>query len=271
MVTSVQKEQCVQYIRDSYKKASRARACKLAGLARSGMYYAKKMPAKDQALKAILFSAIGSRRIGREKVTVLVQRIDPTIGSSRIRRVYQNEGLSLRSRMRKGRLRQVANPIEMTFAKNEEWAMDFMSDSLSNGRKFRTLNIVDHYNRECLGIYASYSIPAQKVIAYLEIMIDTHGKPKRIRTDNGPEFTSKHFQTWLDDKKIKWNPIQNGKPQQNAIVERFNRTYREDILDAHIFQSIDGIQTITNEWIEDYNGFRPHQSLNNLTPLEYAA
>lgn len=266
----MQKEQCVRYIRDTFQKASRAQACRLVGQARSGMYYAKKMPAKDQAIKTVIVSAIGSKRIGRQKVTVLVQRIDPKIGASRIRRVYQNEGLSLRSRMRKGRIKQIANPIEMTFAKNEEWAMDFMSDSLSNGRPFRTLNIIDHYNRQCLGIDVGHNMPARKVIAYLEIMIDTHGKPKRIRTDNGPEFTSKRLQTWLDEKKIKWNPIQNGKPQQNAIVERFNRTYREDILDAHIFENIPAVQTTTYKWIEDYNGVRPHQALNNLTPAEYA-
>lgn len=266
----MQKEQCVRYIRDTHKKVSRARACKLAGMARSGMYYVKKMPPKDQALKAIIVSAIGSRRIGREKTTVMVRRIDPTIGASRIRRVYQNEGLSLRSRMRKGRFKRPANPIEMTFSKNEEWAMDFMSDSLSNGRKFRTLNIVDHYNRECLGIEVGYSLPAWKVIAFLEIMIDTHGAPKRIRTDNGPEFTSKRLQTWLDDKNINWNPIQNGKPQQNAIIERFNRTYREDVLDANIFENLKDIHSINDHWKDDYNGIRPHQSLNYLTPLEYA-
>ena len=101
-------------------------------------------------------------------------------------------------------------------------------------------------------------------------MIDTHGKPKRIRTDNGPEFTSKRLQTWLDEKKIKWNPIQNGKPQQNAIVERFNRTFREDILDSQIFDSIENAQAISQEWLEDYNSVRPHQALKNLTPLEYA-
>lgn len=267
----MQREQCVRYIRDTHEKVSHARACRLVGCARSGMYYTKKMPLKDAALKELIINTIGNRRIGRHKVITLVQRIDPTIGASRIRRVYQSAGLSLRSRLRKGRIKKQSNPIEMTFAKNQEWAMDFMSDSLSKGRKFRTLNIVDHYNRECLGIKVGHSLPARKVIAYLEIMIDTHGKPERIRTDNGPEFTSKRFQNWLDKNKIKWNPIQNGKPQQNAIVERFNRTYRDDILDAHIFESLQDAQSITDQWIEDYNGFRPHQSLNNLTPLEYAA
>lgn len=267
----MQKEQCVRYIRESHPKASRARACRLVGRARSEMYYTKKMPIKDEALKATIESVIGNRRIGREKVTVLVQRKDPGIGTSRIRRVYQNEALSLRTRMRKRRKKQVANPIEIPLTKNEEWAMDFMSDSLSNGRRFRTLNLVDHYNRECLGIHVALSIPSRQAIDFLEVMIAAHGKPERIRTDNGPEFTSKQFQVWLAKNKIAWSPIQNGKPQQNAIVERFNRTYREDILDANIFQNIRDVQLLTQTWIEDYNSVRPHQSLNNLTPLQYAA
>jgi putative transposase len=229
------------------------------------------MTDKDQFLKSIILSVIGSRSIGRSKVITLVQRLHPAIGASKIRRVYQKEGLSLRSRVRKRRFKQMANPIEMTYAKNEEWAMDFMSDSLSNGRRIRTLNVVDHYNRECLGIEIAHNISARKVIEFLQTMIDTHGKPERIRTDNGPEFTSKSFQLWLDLKKIKWHPIQNGKPQQNAIVERFNRTYREDVLDAYLFKSIAHTKEVTSQWVEEYNNYRPHQSLNNLTPLEYAA
>jgi putative transposase len=152
-----------------------------------------------------------------------------------------------------------------------EWAIDFMSDSLTNGRSFRTLNVVDHYNRACLGIEIAYSLPARKVTAFLDTIIDFNGKPKRIRTDNGPEFTSKHFQLWLKNRGIEWSPIENGKPQQNAIVERFNRTYREDVLDSYLFQSLAQAREISQQWIGDYNEDRPHQSLGNLTPYEYAA
>jgi len=102
--------------------------------------------------------------------------------------------------------------------------MDFMSDSLFNGRKIRTLNIVDHFNRECLGIKIAFNIPAQVIISYLEQRIEIYGKPFKIRTDNGPEFRSKLFQKWLERKGISWSRIQKGKPQQNAIIERFNKT-----------------------------------------------
>jgi putative transposase len=149
--------------------------------------------------------------------------------------------------------------------------MDFMSDSLCDGRKIRTLNIVDHFNRECMGIKVCFNAPSRVVINYLEQRIELHGKPRGIRTDNGPEFRSKLFQKWLHNNDIIWQRIQKGKPQQNAIIERFNKTYREDVLDANIFNSIENAQEITNSWIEEYNNVRPHQSLNYQTPKEYAA
>jgi putative transposase len=235
------------------------------------MYYEKKLAVKDAHIKEIILLVMGTQRKGRKKVIPLVQKQDPNIGQSRIRRVYQNEGLSLRSRMCKQRPKKDPNPMEKTFARNEEWAMDFMHDSLSNGRAIRTLTLVDHYNRQCLGIEIAHSISARKVIGFLELMIATYGKPKRIRTDNGPEFTSKFFQVWLEKNHICWSPIQNGKPQQNAIVERFNRTYREEVLNVNIFDTIEDIKRITQQWMLEYNGTRPHESLANLTPLEYAA
>jgi len=270
-VTPVQKEQTVQYIRENHKRVSRARACKLIGTSRSKMYYKKLMPSKDQYLKAIILSVIGNKRMGRMKVISRVRRQHPHLSASKIRRVYTHVGLSLRSRLRKGRVKRPANPIEIPTSKNVEWAIDFMSDSLTNGRSFRTLNVVDHYNRACLGIEIAYSLPAKKVTAFLDTIIDFNGKPKRIRTDNGPEFTSKHFQLWLKNRGIEWSPIENGKPQQNAIVERFNRTYREDVLDSYLFQSLAQAREISQQWIGDYNEDRPHQSLGNLTPYEYAA
>ncbi|MFN8256704.1 MAG: IS3 family transposase [Bacteroidales bacterium] len=159
----------------------------------------------------------------------------------------------------------------MSFSKNQEWAMDFMSDALACGRKIRTLNIIDHFNRECMGISIGTNMPARVVIKELEKVIERAGKPKRIRTDNGPEFRSKLFQKWLTQNEIEWSRIQKGKPQQNAIIERFNRTYREDILDANLFYSIQQAIEITDKWIEEYNCERPHQSLNYQTPSSYAA
>ena len=266
----MQKQEHVKYLRDNHK-VSHAWACRIMQVSRTSIYYKKKMPIKDAQLKTIIESVIGSSRKGREKVIRMVQKKHPHISSSKIRRVYEKEGFSLYKRLKRRVKQQVANPITVPLNPNEEWAIDFMSDALENGKRFRTLNIVDHFDRSCKGIFSSYSLPAAKVVELLEHVIEKHGKPNRIRTDNGPEFRSKKFQLWLINNEIEWSPIQNGKPQQNAIVERFNRTFREDVLDAHLFISISMAQHITDGWIKEYNEERPHQALGYKTPIEYAA
>jgi putative transposase len=229
------------------------------------------MPNKDGQIRDAIKKVLGNSRKGRNKVIVLVRKKHPHFGHSQIRRVYERSGFSLSKKLRRRIKDNPANPIEIPFVRNQEWAMDFMSDALIDGRRFRTLNIVDHYNRECLGIAVSVSLPARAVITFLEQRIELYGKPQSIRTDNGPEFRSKLFQKWLQNNGISWNRIQKGKPQQNAIVERFNKTYREDVLDANIFMDINHAQQITQLWIEDYNTQRPHQALNYQTPSNYAA
>lgn len=229
------------------------------------------MPQKDALVKEAIKDAIGTGRTGRKKIIVKVRKKHPHMGASRIRRVYEKEGFSLYKRMKKKRIDNPANPIEIPMGPNMEWAMDFMSDSLATGKKFRTLNIIDQYNRKCLGIAISHSFPARMVIEVLQQTIDEYGKPLGIRTDNGPEFTSCVFQNWLDKNSIEWTRIQKGKPQQNAIIERFNRTYREDVLDANLFFSLHHVYEVTKPWQDDYNEERPHEALNYSTPNEYAA
>ncbi len=229
------------------------------------------MPEKDIVIKTAIESVLGNSRKGRTKIIRLVQKKNPELGTSQIRRVYEKYGFTLSRKFRKRIKDNPANPIEIPFNRNEEWAIDFMSDALLNGRRIRTLNVVDHYNRECMGIKIAFNLPSQAVINYLEDRLELQGKPKAIRTDNGPEFRSKLFQKWLFDNNIIWNRIQKGKPQQNAIVERFNKTYREDVLDANLFENIQHAQAITDTWLDEYNTQRPHQSLNYKTPTEYAA
>lgn len=238
---------------------------------RTKAYYQKKMPLKDIQIKQAIDQVLGNSRKGRTKVIKLVQKRYPQIGSSRIRRVYERSGLALSKRLRRRIKDNPANPIEMPFTSNEEWAIDFMSDALADGRKIRTLNVIDHFNRKCIGIKLGFNLPARVVIKVMEQIIEMHGKPKRIRTDNGPEFRSKLFQKWLEKNGISWSRIQKGKPQQNAIIERFNKTFREDVLDANIFNNIAHAEEITRAWIDEYNNERPHQSLNYQTPSNYAA
>lgn len=229
------------------------------------------MPAKDAVVKKVIEETIGCSRKGRIKVTKLVQKKHPEMSTFRIRRVYEKEGFSLNKRLRRRIKDNPKNPINPCFVPNEEWAIDFMSDTLANKRKVRTLNVIDHYNRACLGIKASCSLPARVVIDFLDILIEKHGKPKSIRTDNGPEFRSKRFQLWLQKNEIQWNKIQKGRPEQNAIIERFNRTFREDVLDANLFYRIKHTREIADKWMYEYNHERPHQSLNYQTPISYVA
>jgi putative transposase len=270
MVTSEQREQCATYAKEKYT-VKHARACKLFNCSRGNMYYKKRMPEKDEPVMHAIKEVIGSSKKGRKKVIKLVQKKYPQMSASKIRRVYEKNGFPLMKKLRRRMKDNPKNPIEIPLSPNVEWAMDFMSDALVNGRKIRSLNIVDHFNRECKGIAIRHNLPAIRVIEILEEIISVHGKPQKIRTDNGPEFISKRFQLWLHDNGIIWSKIQKGKPQQNAIVERFNRTVREDLLDANLFFGLDHANELAELFRKEYNYNRPHESLNNLTPIEYAA
>jgi putative transposase len=260
----------VDYIKKAHI-SSHARACKIIGISRTRKYYKKIMPEKDAQIKAIIEQFMGTSRKGREKIIWMVRKQHPEIGSSKIRRVYEREGFSLYKRLKRRIKDNPANPILIPDAPNVERAMDFMVDALVDGRKIRTLNVVDHYNRKCLTISVASTFPARRVIQVMDRLVEEYGKPKKIRTDNGTEFRSKLFQKWLQDNRIEWSKIQKGKPQQNAIVERFNKTYREDVLDAYLFSSLENAMSVTEEWIKDYNNERPHQALKYETPNSYAA
>lgn len=147
--------------------------------------------------------------------------------------------------------------------------MDFMSDALSNGRKIRVFNVMDDYNREALAIEASSSIPSVSVINILKDVMDWRGKPEQIRVDNGPEFTSGNFTDWCKEENIKLQYIQPGKPMQNGFIERFNRTYREEVLDAYIFEDLSQVRDLSQDWMEDYNKLRPHESLKGNSPERF--
>lgn len=227
------------------------------------------MPLKDEATKKAIEKVLPGCKKGRKKVIPLVQREHPEMGSYRIRRVYVKSGFNLYQKPPNRRITAAPNSLPLCLKANEEWAIDFMSDALENGNKIRIFNAVDQYSRFLLTSKVASSIPARKLIEYLKNAIEMYGKPERIRTDNGPEFVSKLFQTWMKKNGIKWEQIQPGKPQQNGIIERLNRTFREDVLDANIFPSIDKAQKIADSFKKEYNEDRPHESLQNLTPSNF--
>jgi len=147
--------------------------------------------------------------------------------------------------------------------------MDFMSDALEDGRKVRLLNIMDDYNRQVLLNKAGISFPAQRVTRELDQLIEYYGIPEQIRTDNGPEFTSNEFKMWCEQKGVKHMAIQPGKPNQNGFIERLNRTFREDVLDAYLFDSIEQMNVMAERWMHQYNHEHPHQSLQGMTPMTF--
>lgn len=189
----------------------------------------------------------------------------------RVHRIYCELKLNLRIKPKKRIPSREINALFQPIFPNVCWSIDFMSDALMNGQKFRSLNVIDDYNREALDIRIAISLPAIKVIQYLDRIAEIRGYPDNIRVDNGPEFLSNTFVAWAKAHKIKLNYIQPGKPAQNGYIERFNRTYRQDVLDIYLFESIREVQKITNEWINIYNFDRPHQSLANMSPAEFAA
>lgn len=152
---------------------------------------------------------------------------------------------------------------------NQVWALDFMHDALYGGRAIRILNVIDEANREVLAVEVGTSLPAARVVRVLEQLIEMHGVPASVRCDNGPEFTSGAFSNWCEERKIAIRYIQPGKPDQNAYIERLNRTYRGDVLDAWVFSSVEQVQDLSDEWLADYNENRPHDGLGGLPPARF--
>lgn len=189
----------------------------------------------------------------------------------RIHRVYKLLKLNMK---RKGKRRlpaRIKQPLEAVNEINVSWSMDFMSDALSSGRKLRTFNLIDDYNREALAIEVDTSLPAERVIRVLEQVTQWRGKPKRIRVDNGPEFISIKLGMWCQERNIHLQFIQPGKPTQNAYIERFNGSFRKDVLDAYLFDNIREVRMLADEFLEDYNNDRPHDAFGGRSPMDMLA
>lgn len=187
----------------------------------------------------------------------------------RVERVYCKMGLSRRRRKKRRIPNPEKRPLLQPPSPNDTWSIDFVEDRLENGRKIRTLNILDDFNREAVAMEVSYSFPAERVIEVLTQCIEWRGSPKRIRSDNGTEFIAHKTKHFFNSQNIEHIPIQKGKPTQNSYVERFNRSYREGVLDAFILTSIRQAQEETDIWMEDYNNNHPHESLGDVPPREY--
>ncbi|WP_443640095.1 IS3 family transposase [Candidatus Njordibacter sp. Uisw_039] len=185
----------------------------------------------------------------------------------RVYRIYRELELNLRIKPKKRLVRQKPEPLSVPEAINDCWSMDFMHDQLSDSRSYRLFNVIDDFNREGLAIEVDFSLPASRVIRALDQVIEWRGKPNRIRCDNGPEYISNLLGDWAKSNGIELAFIQPGNPQQNAYVERYNRTVRYDWLNHYLFESIDEVQRHATNWLWTYNNERPNMALNGITPM----
>lgn len=188
-----------------------------------------------------------------------------------VHRVYRSLRLNLPRRTRRRLPTRPVQPLAAQPIPNEVWSLDFMSDALYQGRRFRTLNVIDDGVREGLAIEVDTNLPAARVVRVLERLVTLRGAPKALRSDNGPEFLAEVYTDWCQANGIELRYIQPGKPDQNAYVERFNRSYRQEVLDAYLFASLDEVRRISEQWLTVYNEQRPHEALGSLPPAVFRA
>ena len=187
----------------------------------------------------------------------------------RVLRVYRQMGLNLPRRTKRRLPQRARQSLDVPAAMNAVWSVDFMSDTLYHGRRFRTLNILDEGVREVLDIVVDTSVPSGRVARTLEQLRQWRGTPAAIRCDNGPELMGQAFVDWCEENRVEIRYIQPGKPNQNAFIERFNRTYRDEVLDAYLFESLEDVRQVTMSWMRDYNEERPHDSLGRIPPEQF--
>lgn len=247
---------------------SQRRACRLLSLWRSTARYRRQR--NDGKLRARIQELAHERpRFGYPRIIVMLRREGWADNHKRIRRVYREEGLQVRCRKRKRIARGPRQPMPTPLAPNQRWSMDFMSDQLDDGRRFRVLNVVDQYTRECLAVETDRSLSGLRVTRVLERVVEQRGAPKSIVVDNGPEFAGRALDAWAYRHGIALHFIRPGKPVENAFIESFNGRMRDECLNQHWFIDLAHARRTIEEWRADYNLIRPHRSLGNRSPAEF--
>lgn len=269
MVAPAVEREAVAHLQSKYGMSER-RACRVLGCCRMTMRY-QALRTDDVALRERMKAiAHERRRFGYRRLHVLLRREGYDVNHKRLFRIYREEKLTVRRRGGRKRAMGTRSPMVMPTAPNERWSLDFVSDQLTDGRRFRVLTVVDDCTRECLALVVDTSLSGLRVARELETLITSRGRPKMIVSDNGTEFTSNAILGFADRNHIDWHYIAPGKPMQNAFIESFNGRLRDELLNETLFPSLSYARAAVAGWRTDYNLNRPHSRLGWMTPTEYA-
>jgi putative transposase len=250
---------------------STVRSCRLAQFTRAAWY--RKSRARDQTALAMRIRDLAHARprFGYQRITVLLRREGWPVNRKRVRRLYRLQGLQLRMRVRRRKHMCLhRGPVPTATRTHERWSMDFVHDALFDGRVFRVLTVVDQYSRQSPVLEAAFAHSGRSVAAALERVVADHGTPASITVDHGTEFMSKALEEWAWQRGVKLDFIRPGKPTENGHIESFNGRLRDECLNVNQFVTLDDARAKIEAWRDDYNRNRPHSSLRNLTPHEFA-
>jgi putative transposase len=268
VVKPADRKPIARYLIQTYQLSERT-ACRLSGISRTAFRYIQRAKSDESIRKRLKELASQYPRYGYLLLHGLLRAEKLVKNKKQTYRLYTEEGLQVRTKKRK-KIQRPRLPMLLPSSVNERWSMDFVADQLSNGRRFRVLNVVDDCTREMIGQLVSVSISGRQVARFLEQLIEVRGKPYGIVCDNGTEFTSKAMFFWSKESNVKLQFIQPGKPTQNAFVESLNGKFRNECLNQHWFRTLDEAKYEIDQWREHYNNVRPHSSLNYLPPAVYA-
>jgi len=268
VVTPAAKRQAVAHVCTVHEVSER-RACTLLSADRSMVRYRTRRPDDFILRQHIKELALARRRFGYRRLHFLLDREGIHMNHKRFRRLYREEKLQVKRRRGRKRALGTRAPMQLPAGPNERWSMDFVSDSFTDGRRFRIFAVVDDFSRECLALVPDTSISGTRVARELDQLIKRRGQPMRCVSDNGTEFTSMAILKWNQDRHVDWHYIAPGKPQQNAFIESFNGRLRDECLNETLFSSLAVARAVLEAWREDYNRVRPHSALANRTPQEF--
>lgn len=269
MVTPLAQRTCCEAVVINHSYSQR-RACQLVGAERTTIRYVSRKPEEGLLKERITMLAHEKRRYGYRRIHILLKRDGIQINHKKVFRIYKQLGLKVLKRGgRKRALGQRVVPIPLV-RMNQEWSLDFVHDALASGRRVRMLTIVDNFTRESIKITVDTSLSGRRVCEELAQVIEDRGKPDRILSDNGTEFTSTAVLAWCQEKGVRWDYIQPGKPYQNGYIESFNGKLRDECLNENLFINLQEAKRLVEEWREEYNERRPHSSLGGKTPNEMA-